>query len=34
MWIVFDSGKNVYVVEEHFYFDSTLINVIIKAYQD
>jgi hypothetical protein len=31
MWIVFDSGRNVYVVEEPFYFHSTLINLIIKA---
>jgi hypothetical protein len=31
MWIVFDSDRNVYVVEEPFYFHSTLINLIIKA---
>jgi hypothetical protein len=31
MWIVFDSGRNVYVVEEYFYFYSTPINLIIKA---
>jgi hypothetical protein len=31
MWIVFDSGMNVYVVEEPFYFYSTSINLIIKA---
>jgi hypothetical protein len=31
MWIVFDSGRNVYVVEEPFYFHSTPINLIIKA---
>jgi hypothetical protein len=23
MWIIFDSGRNVYVVEESFYFHST-----------
>jgi hypothetical protein len=27
MWIIFGSGRNVYVVEETFYFHSTLINV-------
>jgi hypothetical protein len=31
MWIVFGSTKNVYVVEELFYFHSTLTNLIIKA---
>jgi hypothetical protein len=31
MWIVFGSGRNVYVIEEPFYFDSTPINLIIKA---
>jgi hypothetical protein len=31
MWIVFGSGRNVYVVEEPFYFHSTLINLVIKA---
>jgi hypothetical protein len=31
MWIVFVSGWNVYVVEEPFYFHSTLINLIMKA---
>jgi hypothetical protein len=31
MWIVFGSGKNVYVVEERFYFHSTPINLRIKA---
>jgi hypothetical protein len=31
MWIVFASGRNVYVVEEPFYFHSTPINLIIKA---
>jgi hypothetical protein len=31
MWILFGSGKNMYVVEEPFYFHSTLINLIIKA---
>jgi hypothetical protein len=31
MWIVFGSGRIVYVIEEPFYFYSTLINLIIKA---
>jgi hypothetical protein len=31
MWIVFSSGMNVYVVEEPFYFHSSMINLIIKA---
>jgi hypothetical protein len=31
MWIVFGSGRNVYIVEEPFYFHSTSINLIIKA---
>jgi hypothetical protein len=31
MWIVFGSGRNVYVVEEPFHFHSTPINLIIKA---
>jgi hypothetical protein len=31
MWIVFVSGRNVYVVEEPFYFHSTPINLIIKV---
>jgi hypothetical protein len=31
MWIVFDSGRNVYVIEEPFYFHSTPTNLIIKA---
>jgi hypothetical protein len=31
IWIVFSSSRNVYVVEEPFYFHSTPINIIIKA---
>jgi hypothetical protein len=31
MWIVFGFGRNVYIVEEPFYFYSTLVNLIIKA---
>jgi hypothetical protein len=31
MWIVFGSSRNMYVVEEPFYFHSTPINIIIKA---
>jgi hypothetical protein len=31
---IFGSGRNVYVVEELFYFHSTLINLKIKVRQD
>jgi hypothetical protein len=31
MWIVFGSDRNVYIVEEPFYFHSTPINLIIKV---
>jgi hypothetical protein len=31
---IFDSGRNVYVVEESFYFHSTPINLKIKVQQD
>jgi hypothetical protein len=31
---IFSSGRNVYVVEEPFYFHSTPINLKIKAQQD
>jgi hypothetical protein len=34
MWIIFGFGRNVYVVEEPFYFHSTLINLKIKVQQD
>jgi hypothetical protein len=30
----FGSGRNVYVIEEPFYFHSTLINLKIKVQQD
>jgi hypothetical protein len=31
---IFSSGRNVYVIEETFYFHSTLINLKIKIHQD
>jgi hypothetical protein len=31
---IFGSGRNVYVIEEPFYFHSTPINLKIKVYQD
>jgi hypothetical protein len=31
---IFASGRNVYVIEEPFYFHSTLINLKIKVQQD
>jgi hypothetical protein len=31
---IFDSGRNVYVIEEPFYFHSTPINLKIKVQQD
>jgi hypothetical protein len=31
---IFGSGRNVYVIEEPFYFHSTLINLKIKVQQD
>jgi hypothetical protein len=34
MWIIFGFGRNVYVVEEPFYFHSTPINLKIKVQQD
>jgi hypothetical protein len=34
IWKIFGSGRNVYVVEESFYFHSTPINLKIKVQQD
>jgi hypothetical protein len=34
MWIIFGSGRNVYVVEENFQIHSTPINLKIKVQQD
>jgi hypothetical protein len=31
---IFDSGRNVYVIEEPFYFYSTMINLKLKVQQD
>jgi hypothetical protein len=31
MWIIFGSGRNAYVVEEHFKLHSTSINLKIKV---